>query len=164
MGSHRNFCQRITKDEKKYEFINESLSCYVNSILKTDKLIEEIVYLLKAQNESYSLIYFSDHGLSHKNKESKEEIDLDFGEESKQNFEVPFVKLSSDDTSRNLVNVKRSAFNFIYGYAEWLGIKTEELNNGYEFFSNKDDKDIKVFNFRENISYDTLKNDNIPNF
>ena len=62
------------------------------------------------------------------------------------------------------MNVKRSAFNFIYGYAEWLGIKTEELNNGYEFFSNKDDKDIKVFNFRENISYDTLKNDNIPNF
>ncbi|MBN6065455.1 sulfatase-like hydrolase/transferase [Aggregatibacter actinomycetemcomitans] len=164
MGSHRNFCQRVKKDERKLEFINESLSCYVNSILKTDKLIEEIVSLLKSENESYSLIYFSDHGLSHTNKENKKEIDLDFGEESKQNFEVPFVKLSSDDTSRNLVNVKRSAFNFIYGYAEWLGIKTEELNNNYGFFSNKDDKDIKVFNFKENISYEKLKNDNIPNF
>ena len=36
--------------------------------LKTDKLIEEIVNVLKRQNETYSLIYFSDHGLSHVNK------------------------------------------------------------------------------------------------
>ena len=68
MGSHRNFCQRITDKEKKFEFINESLSCYVNTILKTDKLIKEIVTVLKEQNEPYSLIYFSDHGLSHVNK------------------------------------------------------------------------------------------------
>ena len=163
MGSHRNFCQRITDKEKKLEFINESLSCYVNTILKTDKLIEEIVTVLKEQNEPYSLIYFSDHGLSHVNKENKKEVDLDFGEEHKQNFEVPFVKISSDDTSREVVNVKRSAFNFIYGFSQWLGIETKELDQEYNFFSNKNDENIKVFNFKENIPYNTLKNDDIPN-
>ena len=162
MGSHRNFCQRLKEEEKKLEFINESLSCYVNTILKTDKFIEETVTLLKEQNEPYSLIYFSDHGLSHINKEDKKEVDLDFGDEYKQNFDVPFVKISSDDDTREVVNIKRSAFNFIYGFSQWLGIQTEELNNHYDFFSNKDDEEIKVFNFQDNIPYDTLKTDNIP--
>ena len=162
MGSHRNFCQRLKEEEKKLEFINESLSCYVNTILKTDKFIEETVTLLKEQNEPYSLIYFSDHGLSHINKEDKKEVDLDFGDKYKQNFDVPFVKISSDDNTREVVNIKRSAFNFIYGFSQWLGIQTEELNNHYDFFSNKDDEEIKVFNFQDNIPYDTLKTDNIP--
>lgn len=164
MGSHRNFCQRLKEDEKKLEFINESLSCYVNTILKTDKFIEETISLLKEQNEPYSLIYFSDHGLSHINKEDKKEVDLDFGDEYKQNFDVPFVKISSDDNTREVVNIKRSAFNFIYGFSQWLGIQTEELNNHYDFFSNKDDEEIKVFNFQDNIPYDTLKDDKIPTF
>lgn len=164
MGSHRNFCQRLKEEEKKLEFINESLSCYVNTILKTDKLIEEVVNLLKEQNETYSLIYFSDHGLSHINKEDKKEVDLDFGETYKQNFDVPFVKISSDDKIREAVNIKRSAFNFIYGFSQWIGVETKELNPHYNFFSNKDDEEIKVFNFEENIPYDTLKNDNIPTF
>lgn len=164
MGSHRNFCQRLKEEEKKLEFINESLSCYVNTILKTDKFIEETVTLLKEQNEPYSLIYFSDHGLSHTHKEDKKEVDLDFGDKYKQNFDVPFFKISSDDKVREVVNLKRSAFNFIYGFAQWIGVETKELNPHYNFFSNKDDKDIKVFNFEENIPYDTLKDDNIPTF
>lgn len=162
MGSHRNFCQRLKEDEKKLEFINENLSCYVNTILKTDKFIEETISLLKEQNEPYSLIYFSDHGLSHIHKEDKKEVDLDFGDKYKQNFDVPFVKISSDDNTREVVNIKRSAFNFIYGFSQWLGIQTEELNNHYDFFSNKDDEEIKVFNFQDNIPYDSLKTDNIP--
>lgn len=164
MGSHRNFCQRLKEEEKKLEFINESLSCYVNTILKTDKFIEGTVTLLKEQNEPYSLIYFSDHGLSHINKEDKKEVDLDFGDEYKQNFDVPFVKISSDDKVREVVNLKRSAFNFIYGFSQWIGVETKELNPHYNFFSNKDDEEIKVFNFEENIPYDTLKDDNIPTF
>ena len=164
MGSHRNFCQRLKEEEKKLEFINESLSCYVNTILKTDKFIEETVTLLKEQNEPYSLIYFSDHGLSHTHKKNKKEVDLDFGDKYKQNFDVPFVKISSDDKVREVVNLKRSAFNFIYGFSQWIGVETKELNPHYNFFSNKDDEEIKVFNFEENIPYDTLKDDNIPTF
>lgn len=62
-----------------------------------------------------------------------------------------------------MVNVERSAFNFIYGFSQWLGIETKELNQEYNFFSNKNDENIKIFNFKENIPYNTLKNDDIPN-
>ena len=164
MGSHQKFCHRLNKDENKYEFVNKNLSCYVNTILKTDHLLEKVINLLKEQNESYSLIYFSDHGLSHTSKEDKDEVNLDHGSEFKQNYEIPFVKLSSDDVERKVVNTKRTAFNFMYGFSQWLGIKSKNLNKDYDFFSDKDDENIKVFNFEKYIPFDELKDDEIPKY
>ena len=162
MGSHQVFCDRLTEQDERLEFINKTMSCYVSSILKTDKLIGEIVSTLKEQGESYSLIYFSDHGLSHINRETKDEIALDYEPKFKQSYQVPFFKISSDDKERNIVNVKRSAFNFIFGFAQWLGIKSTELNNDYDFFSDIDDKNIKVFNFEKMVNFDELEQDKIP--
>lgn len=161
MGSHQDFCQRITEEEKKLEFINKKMSCYVNSILKTDKLISDTVDLLKSRNESYSLIYFSDHGLNHIEKDNKEKFNLDYDSKFKSNYEVPFFKVSSDDLVRKVVNTKRSAFNFMYGFSQWLNITTQELNKHYDFFSEQDDEDIKVFNFEKNISFNELEEDSI---
>lgn len=162
MGSHAAFCSRLEKDEHQYEFINKNVSCYVNTILKTDRLIEKVVDVLKEKNESYSVIYFSDHGLSHTDKEDKEKISLDHGVEYKQNYAVPFVKISSDDTERKTVNTQRSALNFIYGFSQWLGIKTKELNRDYDFFSENADENIKVFNFEKYVPFNELKDDEIP--
>ncbi|MDP8079682.1 sulfatase-like hydrolase/transferase [Phocoenobacter skyensis] len=165
MGSHNSFCSRLTKDEKKLHFINKKMSCYANTILKTDKFINDVVTLLKETNqESYSLIYFSDHGLNHINKDEKEELDLDYDSKFKSNYNVPFFKISSDDTKRTLVNTKRSAFNFIYGFSEWLGITSSDLKKDYHFFSTKNDENIKVFNFEKNVEYEKLEIDDIPNF
>lgn len=164
MGSHTNFCDRLQESEKKYTFINNDVSCYVNTILKTDNLIKDVVSLLKRQNESYSLIYFSDHGLGHTDKEDKEKLNLSHGPKFKQSYEVPFFKLSSDDTQRTVVNVKRSALNFLYGYSQWLNIKTQELDKDYDFYSNEDDKDIKVFNFEDFVLHNSLEEDKIPEY
>ncbi|MGC7560670.1 sulfatase-like hydrolase/transferase [Pasteurella sp. PK-2025] len=162
MGSHQRFCDRVKENEKILTFINEELSCYVNSILKTDKFIASVIDELKSKNESYSLIYFSDHGLSHENKDQIKEMSLNYNADFKSNYEVPFFKLSSDDTQRIIVDTKRSAFNFIYGFSQWLGIHTEELKGDYHFFSEIDDRKIKVFNFERNVDFDNLKNDAIP--
>ncbi|QLB12345.1 glucan phosphoethanolaminetransferase (alkaline phosphatase superfamily) [Bisgaardia hudsonensis] len=166
MGSHSAFCDRVKENERKYQFINKSISCYVNSILKTDNLIKAVVDLLKKQNESYSLIYFSDHGLAHTNKEDpdKEKLTLEHDAEYKQSYLVPFLKLSSDDHQRTVVNTKRSAVNFLYGFSQWLNITTEELNKNYDFYSDKDDQQIKVFNFKKFVPYNDLKEDPIPTF
>ncbi|AKO49089.1 phosphoethanolamine transferase [[Haemophilus] ducreyi] len=164
MGSHAPFCDRITAKEKQLTFMNEDMCCYVNSILKTDKLIENVVDALKSTGQSYSLIYFSDHGLHHIDKTDKQKLTLDYGEEFKSNYAVPFVKISSDDTERLMVNTKRSAFNFMYGFSQWLGIRSAELDQNYDFFSNKDDEHIKVFNFKENVEFEQLKEDVIPEF
>ncbi len=163
MGSHAKFCDRVN-DKITLDFINKSLSCYASSILKTDNLIEHIVDLLKQQQQSYSLLYFSDHGLSYTDKEDKNELSLAHGSEFKQNYEVPFFKLSSDDTQREVVNVQRSAMNFMYGFAQWLGIQTQELNTGYDFFSDKNDTDIKVFNFEKEVPFSELKEDKLPEY
>ncbi|TDQ57628.1 glucan phosphoethanolaminetransferase (alkaline phosphatase superfamily) [Mesocricetibacter intestinalis] len=162
MGSHANFCDRVN-NKISIEFINKSLSCYASSILKTDKLIEKVIGLLRQKDESYSLLYFSDHGLSYVDKESKEKLSLDHGCEFKQNYEVPFFKLSSDDTRRREVNVRRSGMKFIYGFAQWLGIQTQELAD-YDFFSDQNDTEIKVFNFEKEISFDQLKEDILPDY
>lgn len=164
MGSHQKFCSRLKKDEHILEFINKDMSCYVNSILKTDKLIESIVSLLKEKGETYSLIYFSDHGLSHVNKDNLDKLSLDYSEKHQSNYTVPFFKLSSDDTRREVVNIKRSAVNFIYGFSQWLGIETKELSSDYDFFSQKHDQNIKVFNFHKNVDFDSLEVDSIPVF
>ncbi|MDG6881927.1 Putative phosphoethanolamine transferase ybiP [Phocoenobacter uteri] len=161
MGSHRNFCDRVTEEERKLTFINKEISCYVNSILKTDTLIRKTVDLLKEKNQSYSVIYFSDHGLNHINKDKKESIHLDYDSKFESNYEVPFVKISSDDTKRIFVNTKRSAFNFIYGFSEWLGVKTKELDPNYHFFSDKEDEKIKIFNFHKTIDFNTLEKDKV---
>ncbi|MDU8924165.1 phosphoethanolamine transferase [Pasteurellaceae bacterium LIM206] len=163
MGSHSDFCDRIN-DNITLHYINKSLSCYADSILQTDKLIENIVNLLKRQNESYSLIYFSDHGLSYTDKENKEKVSLTHGSEFKQNYEVPFFRLSSDDNRRQVVHIRRSAMHFMYGFAQWLGISAEELNNDYDFFSDKDDINIKIFNFEKEVPFDDLKEDKLPDY
>ncbi|MDO4764299.1 MAG: phosphoethanolamine transferase [Flavobacteriaceae bacterium] len=162
MGSHQNFCHRIKENEKQLTFVNHKMSCYVNTILKTDKLIASVIEALKLKKESYSLIYFSDHGLSHEDKDKVNDMNLDYSAEFKSNYEVPFFKLSSDDEQRKVVDTKRSAFNFIYGFSQWLGIKAEELKEDYDFFSEIDDEEIKVFNFDKNIEFNSLKNDAIP--
>jgi len=46
------------------------------------------------------------------------------------------------------INEKQSAFNFMYGFTQWLGIKEKHLS-GVDFFNPKEQK-IKVFDW-ENI-------------
>ena len=74
------------------------------------------------------------------------------------------MKVSSDDVERKVVNTKRTAFNFMYGFSQWLGIKSKHLNKDYDFFSDKDDENIKVFNFEKYIPFDELKDDEIPKY
>lgn len=157
MGSHTQFCNRLKDEEKILKFINKNMSCYVNTILKTDKFIQNVVESLQQQAQSYSLIYFSDHGLSYTDTDSRDDVSLDYREDTKASYEVPFFKLSSDDTQRTVVNTQRSAFNFLNGFAQWLGISSPQLDANYDFFSEQDDKEIEVFNFTENVKFDSLK-------
>lgn len=156
MGSHPKFCLRITT-KPSFNLINKDMSCYLESLKQTDSLIEDVVKNLQQTQESYSVIYFSDHGLSHSDKGSSR-LDLRVGNQYKENYEVPFIKISSDDTTRTHISSPRSAFNFIYGFAQWLNIKEESLDNGYQFFSENADK-IKVFNWHNNVDFEQLPSD-----
>ncbi|ENS6879764.1 hypothetical protein E2093_001195, partial [Neisseria gonorrhoeae] len=84
------------------------------------------------------LVYFSDHGLMHVGKGG--ERTLTHGEWKRQSYGVPLVKISSDDTRREMIKVRRSAFNFLRGFGSWTGIETDELpDDGYDFWGNVPD-------------------------
>lgn len=139
MGSHNDFCKRLDNGVL-FEYKSKKLSCYVSTIKQTDDLLRDIVARLKQQNESYSLVYFSDHGLKHEAMGTKDAT-LIHGGDTYQSFTVPLVKLSSDDTQHQQIKTQRSAFNFLKGFSQWTGIQTQELpTEGYDFFGVEPDK------------------------
>lgn len=154
MGSHPSFCQRI-QHKPTLELKNKTMSCYLETLIQTDQIIKDIKNLLEEKG-SYSMIYFSDHGLSHRGENNS--LTLINGNKYKQNYQVPFIKISSDDEQRNIIKTQRSGFNFIYGFAEWLGIKEKSLDTGYQFFSETTD-DVKVFDWNSLIDFNSLKDD-----
>lgn len=156
MGSHPVFCRRIDMSPFIW-FKNNEMSCYLETLRQTDALIKNVVDLVQAEGNDYSLIYFSDHGLSHRDKESKK-MTLQVGNEHKENYQVPFIRISGDDSERRIIKTQRSAFNFIYGFAHWLGIQEKTLSNGYQFFSEIPD-DVKVFNWYQDVNFEQLLSD-----
>lgn len=138
MGSHNEFCARLPIGIKMLQYQTKELSCYVTTIRETDRFIEQVVQALQQKNESYSLIYFADHGLKHVGVGS--EKTLLHGDEKYENFTVPFAKISSDDTQRTMVKTQRSAFNFLKGFSQWTGIRVQELPiDHYDFFGQQAD-------------------------
>ncbi|MDO4781839.1 MAG: hypothetical protein Q4A09_01320 [Capnocytophaga felis] len=54
-------------------------------------------------------------------------------------------------------------FHFLDGYAHWLRIKEKMLDPAYDFLSEKTDS-LKVFNYFENVPYETLTDDEVIRF
>lgn len=139
MASHNDFCKRLDNG-KLFDYQSEKLSCYVSSIKQTDDLLRDVVARLKQQNESYSLVYFSDHGLKHEASGTKAAT-LIHGGDTYESFTVPLIKLSSDDTQHQVIKTPRNAFNFLKGFGQWTGIQTQELSKDYhDFFGEASDK------------------------
>lgn len=131
---------RSIKKEKLDPRYNE-VNCYISSINKTDGIIKTVYEELKEQNNSFSLIYFSDHGMVQQVKENGV-ITVSNNFRSRYHFDIPLFKISSDDTVRKEFKSFKSSINFINGLANWLGIENDKLDKNYSLFDNKDDKDI----------------------
>ncbi len=142
-GSHPNPCARVNdypatfkSDRRELEYI----TCYVNSIRKTDDVIAAIHSALNKQYESekhtWSMVYFADHGMVH--KKTKKEIRLMHGE-SINSFSVPLFTISSDARESRKCDASKSGLNFIDGLASWMGIHEESLDSEFQLFDCKDD-------------------------
>lgn len=159
MGSHTNFCDRV-HHKITFDFLSKDLSCYVSSIAQTDEFLRQTVELLKEHHEPFSLIYFSDHGLVHSEKNNLRKVTLINGEEHQQSFDVPFLRIASDDTEHRVLKVQRSAFSFLKGFEQWTGISTQELSHEQcDFFSDVPDTPSSHNNL---YHYQRLKSDPIP--
>ncbi|MCK3655929.1 hypothetical protein A4G19_09190 [Pasteurellaceae bacterium Macca] len=148
-GSHPVTCDRLTDFPtifaendlpKKYHNVN----CYVSSIKKTDKLLEQVYQTLKNneqnQGRRFSLVYFADHGLAHQISEENIVIHNSSGK-SKRHFDVPLFKISSDDNQRHEYHAFKSGLNFTNALANWVGIQNPRLNPQLDLFSFQADPD-----------------------
>ncbi|QIM66473.1 hypothetical protein A4G16_03325 [Mannheimia granulomatis] len=147
-GSHPITCDRLTDypkmfDDNKLPKRYFNVNCYVSSIKKTDELLKRVYETLvqnqTANQRSFSMIYLSDHGLSH--EMSKDNILIQNGKDkSKLHYDIPLFKISSDDTKRNVYKAFKSGLNFTNGIANWMGIENPLLNKEIDLFSNQADK------------------------
>jgi len=156
VGSHPLFEQRL-EHPVHYNYYNTNLSSYIQTIEQTDRLLEQIYEILQAKKQSFSLLYFSDHGLETKDRNSPN-ASLAHGI-SKASFCVPFVIINSDDTLHKEVHISKSGYHFIDGFAQWLGIKENGLNKTYNFFSPPADS-LRVFT-GEYVPFSSLPEDTV---
>lgn len=156
LGSHPNFCNRLWQNVE-FSYINTELSCYLQSIKQTDELLENIVKMLKQYARSYSLLYFSDHGLSFTGQNTHRII-LRVGNKTKQNYEIPLIVLSSDDIQQQRIQFRQSSINFLYGFAEWAGI---QFTNPEQFpsFWQGTKQPIQVYDWTSWVDFDSLKSE-----
>jgi len=77
-----------------------------------------------------------------------------------QNFQVPFMVLSSDDKAHRIIKARRSANDFLSFFAQWTGIKAKEITSKYKFISSQKAGPVWVTNFKlHKVSYDHLGSD-----
>lgn len=147
-GSHPLACDRVEDYPKifndqaiqpQYHYLN----CYISSIKKTDDFLKKVYDELKQNEEknhrTFSMIYFSDHGLCHQ-KDNKEGVLL-FNQNcfSREHHDIPLFKISSDDTERKEYKTFKSGLNFLEGIAHWIGIQNPKLQEE-DLFSPQADK------------------------
>lgn len=143
IGSHPNACKKIfdmpkkyVSSEKKYQYI----ACYLSTIKKTDEFVRRVYQVLQDQKNKtgrdFSIIYFSDHGMVHVEKDGQ--IILNNNRASKYHYDIPLIKIDSNDSQRVLLKSKKSGLRFTEGLAYWLGIENKNLRS-YNLFDGIDD-------------------------
>lgn len=139
MGSHPHACERVTdwlartKTSERYQ----DIACYSDSIAKTDRLLSEIYGALKLRQEktgeTFSLLYFSDHGLSHYEKNGRLALGNGNGGVSRYQCDIPLVRINSDDEVHRLVKSRKTGLLFAAGLGRWLGLEADDLES-YDLF------------------------------
>lgn len=146
-GSHPLACDRVEdypkifRDEAiapQYGYLN----CYISSIKKTDEFLQRAYQQLQENaqknHRTFSMIYFSDHGLCHQEDDKHNVLLFNQNCFSREHHNIPLFKISSDDTARHEYRVFKSGLNFLEGIAHWIGIQNPKLTS-HDLFSNESD-------------------------
>lgn len=148
MGSHPTFCERLSGRPVAFNVGDSAMNCYLTTYRTSDAFIKRTVDLLKTEaGNSWSLLYFSDHGLSMQEKPGTPlGKELMHGTAFRQNYEVPFLNISSDSRAHDVNPAYRTGFRLLEGMAEWMGISASNINlkNSPDFWSKTNDEDIHV--------------------
>ncbi|WP_427065318.1 phosphoethanolamine transferase [Klebsiella pneumoniae] len=158
MGSHPQACDR-TKGKYTVFVQSKETSCYLYSMTQTDSLLAKLYHQLQNSGDTFSLTYFSDHGLAFKER-GKEVQYLAHDDKFQQNFQVPFMVLSSDDKAHKVIKAQRSANDFLSFFSQWTGIQAAEITPRYRFISEQKAGPVYITNFQlQKVDYAHLGTD-----
>lgn len=160
MGTHYHFCDRLFEGDKRLKDINQELSCYVSGVLKMDEFIKRTYQQLQATGQSFSMNYVSDHGVTYKGHDEKS-YGLLHDTIYKENYEVPFMFLSSDDQAKRWQKARKNGFQYPKAFSEWLGIDVDELKAEPSFFTDEP-QETMVYTRNGLIKFDDLIRDTQP--
>ncbi len=158
MGSHPQACDRT---QGKYATFVQSkeTSCYLYTMTQTDNLLRQLYTQLRHSGDSFSLVYFSDHGLAFKERGKAVQY-LAHDDKFQQNFQVPFMVLSSDSKAHRIIKARRSANDFLSFFSQWTGISAKEIKNRYRFISEQKAGPVYITNFKlQKVDYNHLGSD-----
>ena len=144
LGSHPNACERIKGMRNPYKVRDKKFSniaCYISSIKYTDKFLEKLYHLMQKNSQlshrPFSILYFSDHGLTHKTIDGI--IQVNNNSISKRHYNIPLVLIESNSKTRNVLTAQKSGLNFTEGLATWLDISNPKAMT-YNLFDGKNDE------------------------
>ena len=145
IGSHPHACERVTdwpiktKTEARYQ----NVACYSDSIAQTDEFLKQTYELLrnheKNTGEKFSIIYLSDHGLSHSDQNGRIGVANGLGGVSRYQCDVPLVRINSDDKDHRVLNSRKAGVLVTEGLGQWLGLVGTDLPS-YDLFDGESDK------------------------
>ncbi|CAI8851792.1 sulfatase-like hydrolase/transferase [Kosakonia quasisacchari] len=156
MGSHPQACVR-TANRYDIDVGAKDISCYIKSIAMTDQLLGQIQGMAEREGGNWSMMYFSDHGLSYVNKNTSGAY-LTHGDKSRENYNVPFFIIDKNQTTRTVITVQRSGFDFLKMFSQWLKIRDPQIAQTCDMISTQDCHPVhQVLNFQGQLTnYDTL--------
>jgi len=148
IGSHFDSCKRLGDKKVLLDEVGErfaNINCYITSIYNTDNLLKHVYSELLGNyekfEESFSLVYFADHGLAHLENDKEIQITNTGKDSSLYHYDVPLFKVSSDDERLECTSFK-SGFNFTKGIANWVGIVSKDIDANYSLFDCQDDVNV----------------------
>lgn len=130
IGSHTDFCKRVN-NHSEFRLHGRENSCYAQSIKNTDRLLQRITTMATDDGDKWSMLYFSDHGLSH----SPLTGDLTYRDSKKENFSPPFAVINYDSKQQEHITALRSGLDFEAMFSQWIGVDEPMLKRSCDYFS-----------------------------
>lgn len=154
-GSHENVCDRVSSFGKPYQTgKGELLDCYLASAHKMDRLLQSIVNAFKVRNESYSLIFLSDHAVDFKTE--RDVVISARDPKSQKQYEVPFIELGDTVTESKTALDERSSMRFTSYFPTWIGVKTNLTPEGWDVFNAPSEPLYVVDQHRKLVRFESL--------
>ncbi len=165
VGSHYHFCSRL---DDAYQVTpvegagEKPMDCYLTSYRQTDELIRRVYEKLQDSQQSFSILYFSDHGLSMNTLSMSSNFKLIHSGDYQSNFEAPALVMSSDTHETKRIKSVKSGYYFMNLFADWLGIEESHLSQQQPHFfeDHPTPTPVKVFNFEKVVNFKGLSKDN----